>query len=68
MKSILRQIESLRDEINCTDTTNTSAILDRVSVLADIVGDIVVEIQEMKEATARAANVASCLANGIKPD
>lgn len=62
MKSKLQELE---DRIGALTTDATSDSLDAI---VDVLADMVTEMKRIDGAVSRAAETASCLANGIQPD
>ena len=68
---ILHELAELRHALGGDPghpSSDPNILHDRLIELTDLVSSLAVCVQEAQAAACRANNVASCLANGIKPD
>lgn len=65
MQSISSRASEIRDRVMSTEDID---IRQEVADLCDLVADLAAEVERVRASAYQAANTASCLANGIKPD
>lgn len=64
-REICDRLDAIRDSANTREDTDCR---NEVIALCEVIGNLVGELRNIDIATKRAANTASCLANGIQPD
>ena len=69
MTPLQNRLAELRWEIQSNPiAAGESRMADHLTALCDIVQAIAKQVEDAQETARRAANIASCLANGIKED
>lgn len=68
LRPTLKQIADAAENISGGISTNPEDMRDQLSELASLVRELAEHLNNIEQTANRAANVASCLANGIQPD